>query len=372
MESGAIEYLRQNGVPQLMESLLADIVNAKPQRPYDYINLLTLLPPPTQTWPEPGTFPSLTTEEKQSCHNLLFNVFPIYADAAQHPKLLLYLEYMMQTLGAKNTFSIQTSTLRNFILRCYDSYDDRVPFHNFRHVFNVAQTYFVFATEQSGASNVLKPIEIFAGFVAALTHDLGHPGTNNPFHVATQSAIAMRYNNISVLENYHAAYAMHILKKENLMENHAVISPEDVACFNEIVISSILATDVSKHKSLFATLPLQDPDWTKAEHRRLGIMMLVECADISNEIRSHSFSEMWAPLVEEEFFRQGDRERQLGMKPKPAFTRGEPDIASEQIGFITYLCVPAYKACTALFPKMQASVDALERNKEAWEKMKKK
>lgn len=34
--------------------------------------------------------------------------------------------------------------------------------------------------------------------VAALCHDIAHPGQTNQFHIATQSELALCYNNISV------------------------------------------------------------------------------------------------------------------------------------------------------------------------------
>lgn len=40
--------------------------------------------------------------------------------------------------------------------------------------------------------------------VAALGHDVGHPGLNNAFLVSTNQSLALVYNDNAVLENYHA------------------------------------------------------------------------------------------------------------------------------------------------------------------------
>ena len=48
----------------------------------------------------------------------------------------------------------------------------------------------------------IEPIHRLAILVASLGLDAGHPGTTNEFEVATQSELAMQYNDTSVLENY--------------------------------------------------------------------------------------------------------------------------------------------------------------------------
>lgn len=40
--------------------------------------------------------------------------------------------------------------------------------------------------------------------LAALGHDVGHPGLNNAFLVSTNQSVALIYNDNAVLENYHA------------------------------------------------------------------------------------------------------------------------------------------------------------------------
>jgi cAMP-specific phosphodiesterase 4 len=44
-------------------------------------------------------------------------------------------------------------------------------------------------------------------------HDLGHPGRNNAFQVATESELALLYNDKSVLEMMHISKAFQLLKE---------------------------------------------------------------------------------------------------------------------------------------------------------------
>ena len=86
------------------------------------------------------------------------------------------------------------------------------PYHSWTHCVDVCQTCFVMI-ERRGLTlgALLSPLEGLALLLAALSHDLDHPGTNNGYHVATQSPLALRYNDQSVLENHHCATAWLLL-----------------------------------------------------------------------------------------------------------------------------------------------------------------
>jgi hypothetical protein len=44
---------------------------------------------------------------------------------------------------------------------------------------------------------------LFGALMAALVHDIGHPGKTNRFMTRTDHALAIQYNDQSVLENMH-------------------------------------------------------------------------------------------------------------------------------------------------------------------------
>jgi hypothetical protein len=68
---------------------------------------------------------------------------------------------------------------------------------------------------------VFSDLEVFAALLAAAAHDIGHPGVNNTFLCATGHDISVMYNDVSVLENFHASSVFKLLGREgyNIMAN---------------------------------------------------------------------------------------------------------------------------------------------------------
>lgn len=54
--------------------------------------------------------------------------------------------------------------------------------------------------------------EILSYTLAGACHDIGHPGFSNIYLIEKKDDISIRYNDISVLENFHVATTFEILK----------------------------------------------------------------------------------------------------------------------------------------------------------------
>ena len=58
----------------------------------------------------------------------------------------------------------------------------------------------------------LSILDLTVSVIAAAAHDVGHPGVNNDFLKMTSSDLALRYNDQSVLEHFHAATCFEVLR----------------------------------------------------------------------------------------------------------------------------------------------------------------
>ena len=57
-------------------------------------------------------------------------------------------------------------------------------------------------------------LDMLAFLIAAVSHDLGHDGYTNGYHVATISSRAIDANDVAVQEHFHASELFRNLNKE--------------------------------------------------------------------------------------------------------------------------------------------------------------
>ncbi len=125
------------------------------------------------------------------------------------------------------------------------------PYHNWMHAFSVLHASSI--TVRNCATELLKFSEVFALFLAAVCHDIAHPGTNNDFQINSESNLALLYNDVSVLENFHAATTFKILQNAqcNVLRD---TNPQKKRLIRESIIKAILSTDISVHFKMVADL----------------------------------------------------------------------------------------------------------------------
>merc|ERR1719440_375051 len=111
---------------------------------------------------------------------------------------------MIQFLGLQESFNLESQTVKSYASNILAKYRD-VPYHNSCHAFSITQFLFTCYIKSASIAASLSKEEELAFFTAALVHDADHPGNNNAWEVATKSELAIRYNDVSVLENHHIA-----------------------------------------------------------------------------------------------------------------------------------------------------------------------
>jgi hypothetical protein len=118
---------------------------------------------------------------------------------------LAYLTFkLFKQYNFLDSYFIDVEVLLNFTREAQMAYFKENPFHNVLHVIDSLQGLHFMLTH-GNLKKYLKKHDTFAGFVACLILDFEHPGYTNQFVVRTKHPLAIRYSDISVLENHHLA-----------------------------------------------------------------------------------------------------------------------------------------------------------------------
>ncbi|XP_049998039.1 high affinity 3',5'-cyclic-AMP phosphodiesterase 7A isoform X2 [Alexandromys fortis] len=247
---------------------------------------------------------------------------------------------MLDKVGNWNFDIFLFDRLTNVMIQ--EDYHSQNPYHNAVHAADVTQAMHCYLKEPKLANSVT-PWDILLSLIAAATHDLDHPGVNQPFLIKTNHYLATLYKNTSVLENHHWRSAVGLLRESGLFSHLPLESRQQM----ETQIGAlILATDISRQNeylSLFRShLDRGDLHLDDGRHRHLVLQMALKCADICNPCRSWELSKQWSEKVTEEFFHQGDIEKKYHLGVSPLCDRQTESIANIQIGFMTYLVEPLF------------------------------
>lgn len=153
---------------------------------------------------------------------------------------MLHKECLFQKL------EIDIDTFLRFITKIQHGYRD-VAYHNKTHAADLSQTAY-FCCKTADAETILKldNLDMAAILIGGAIHDHEHPGVNNVFLVDTSDELAVRYNDISVLENHHVASSFKLLKNKEF-DIFQEMDKDDFKAIRKRMIGLILATDMSKH-----------------------------------------------------------------------------------------------------------------------------
>ncbi|CAG9560354.1 unnamed protein product [Danaus chrysippus] len=277
-----------------------------------------------------------------------------------------------------STLQIPARTFLAFAVTLEEHYIRDNPFHNSLHAADVTQSTHVLLNTPA-LDAVFTPLEVCAALFAACVHDVDHPGLTNQFLVNSSSELALMYNDESVLENHHLAVAFKLLQNDGC-DIFVNLHKKQRQTLRKMVIDMVLSTDMSKHMSLLADLK------TMVETKKVagsGVLLLdnytdriqvlenlVHCADLSNPTKPLPLYKRWVALLMEEFFQQGDREREQGMDISPMCDRHNATIEKSQVGFIDYIVHPLWETWADLVhPDAQDILDTLEENRDYYQSM---
>ncbi|XP_035272130.1 high affinity cAMP-specific 3',5'-cyclic phosphodiesterase 7A isoform X3 [Anguilla anguilla] len=250
--------------------------------------------------------------------------------------------HLFNLYGLTELFQLDMIKLRRFLVMVQEDYHRQNPYHNAVHAADVTQAMHCYLREPK-LSKSLTSCDILLGILAAATHDLDHPGVNQPFLIKTNHYLAALYQNTSVLENHHWRSAVGLLRESGLFSH---LPSEDRLDMERQLGSLILATDISRQNEYLSKfrehLDREDLCLANAGHRHFVLQMALKCADICNPCRPWELSKQWSEKVTEEFFHQGDIEKKHKLEVSPLCDSQMNSVGKIQIGFMTYVVEPLF------------------------------
>ena len=171
---------------------------------------------------------------------------------------------------------------------------------------------------------MLSELDAFTLLVSALVHDIDHPALNNSYQTNAKTPLAIKYQDISVLENHHYSCALSLLssQKTNIFEglsrhkshplsflSHNKEQDDDEKKAKDLMKKCILGTDMAFHSTIVQSLATKVKEsktlWKeKEEDRKFLTEVLLHAADLSNASKPWELAKKWSELCVEEFLVQ--------------------------------------------------------------------
>ena len=311
-----------------------------------------------------------------------FNIFELKKIVGQSNVLPLMGRVILETFGLKDDKIINVSKLDTFLNTVSSQYLTTTLYHNNMHGADVTQTISLFFLN-SNAEKMFQTtvLDLLSIFIAALGHDIGHPGLTNNFHINASTELAITYNDASCLENFHCCRLFTIIKKDetNIFEKLSVSDYKDI---RKRMISEILATDMFYHKKVMSLVQTKIPqikndkfefiseDKESIKNEQQSILdFFIHSADLAHNTKLFNISLKWVELLSEEFWLQGDKEKSMGLNVSFLCDRKNTNVPSSQVNFIRGFILPTFEVLINIFPTLNYTVENANNNINEWQKL---
>ena len=289
-----------------------------------------------------------------------FDIFEFDKNVGKENTLLFISNYIFKKLSFSSIIKI--NKFNNWCKKIASGYTRKVKYHTDLHASDVTHTCFIYL--QYGKINDLynfNKISICSLILSCICHDYKHPGLNNNFLKETNNELAIRYNDVSILENMHISETFKLI---NHNEDCNIFSGVDSNTYKQIrkeMISNVLSTDMvyhSKHIEFMKDIikmKKNNENNEKNENNNTNhqkyMELFIHASDLSNPTKPFHIYLKWAKLIVEEFCQQGDKEKSLGLNC--TCDRKTLIFNIYQISFIDNVIIPFISSFTTIFTNLK-------------------
>ncbi len=298
-----------------------------------------------------------------------YDVFTIAEMLEPNPLTIITLKVFLyfQTVRALSLnfdllFSYLASAERNFL--------PDVRFHNAHHAVDMIQVCCVFLDKFPPSFSLIGDMDLFVLILGCIVLHEGHPGLTGEFISKSRHPRAIRYNDRHVIQMYNLARTCTAIQDPEM--NFFIHAEKDIFDgFRKMLIRLIMKLDFHSFFTEMTVLQTKivNSEFPNEEEDKLVIMSnLIRFADISWTTRNTNYFFRWVDKFNDEFFAQGDLEREMGMDISPICDRDFVDTSKVNVAFMIVIVSPFARVFSAFlgpnkFFKKDVLEDGLEANR---------
>ena len=337
--------------------------------------------------PKPENFITFSEESIAKIEQQDFNIFKLEDEIGTENTLTIIGCYIFTSYGFYSV--IQYNKLEKFLQEITKGYIRDNPYHNDLHAADVTQTCMIYVKHAKMKELFsLTDLDLMTLYLSCIVHDFKHPGYNNAFLANIHDPVALRYNDASILESYHISQTFKLMRSSDLVNIFSGLSNEDYRTARKRMIGFVLATDMKFHFEQFQFLKneIANKGIVKGQNKNKicegvpqdkmfklqqdYLEIVIHACDISNPTKPFDIYTFWADRVIEEFWRQGDLEKSLGMSVSMNCDRETVTKAQSQIGFMNFIVCPFFASFAEIFNELEFLVENSKENCAIFKKIK--
>jgi hypothetical protein len=326
-------------------------------------------------------FKKIYNEINYDINNILSKEFNIheFKDIVGYNKVLpLIGKKIFQQLSLNKIINV--NKLESFLNTISKNYNCNVYYHNAIHASDVANNILIYNINSNIKEKlILNNYDILSMIIASLGHDISHPGLNANYLINNSHPLAIIYNDISPLENFHISTLFKLMNnpKNNILDN---IKNDDYRLIRKRIIGQILATDMVNHSKVFDSVKnkisneknkvlISKDNKNLFNEQQTYLDFILHAADISHNAKKFNISIKWVDLLYNELWEQGDKEKSLNIPISFLCDRENLNIPKSQIYFINTFIKPTFNVLIELFPSLNYLSININNNINDWTKL---
>ncbi|KAG6849961.1 hypothetical protein H0H93_003150 [Arthromyces matolae] len=305
---------------------------------------------------------------------------------------LILFEVLYRVDGMEEAIGVSMKQIIPFVYHLRRIYRLENSYHNFEHALDVLQALYSYlraagmvpplsilhkrgrkwtSSRSTGSAALVTSLglhDLFVLYIAAIGHDVGHPGFTNAFMKNASTPLSEVYDGKSALEQMHSQLLLRVMRYHGL--GVVLDHPKTGIHVRRLLWETILATDMSVHELFMKNLRgvIDGQANTLFFRQSITCQTLMKCADISNPSRPYHVAKHWASALMEEWSSQALYEKFLDLPTTVQSTDSPINEAKAQVFFISAFAKPLLDLTIQAIPEMRPFGDQCTTNLRIWTK----